>query len=193
MKNIIPVLLAFLLAGGAVSGGAEATAPQGAAHSSPQGGNAAFRVVSDAEAVQGEAVAEIMLEVKSNYSYRLGSYRKHENPPYRAHLSIDGQTMVLNAEPTLEDKKPSAPRSPESGTGWKYHFTRNIALAPGKRQLTVFLPIDAVTLTREIELRPGFNKVHLTPVYKTRMLRPYRGQHFSAGVKSVDIAVAHSP
>ena len=144
-------------------------------------------VSSDAQA--GRAIIDFTFSVKSN-SYRfVETYGKHSDPPYRVHLNIDGQTAVLEAEPVLVDKSPVDLKLPESGIGWKYQFSKRIALAPGKHTLTIALPIDDVIVEKEVELRSGSNSVSVHPVYSRRNLRPYKGENFTAGVKSLDIIV----
>lgn len=78
---------------------------------------------------------------------------------------------------------------PESGTGWKYEFSKRIAIAPGKHKLTVALPVDDVIVEQEIVLREGANTLSLKPIYKERLLRPYKGENFSAGVKTLELTV----
>ena len=135
----------------------------------------------------GQAMADITFSVKSNSSRFMWIYNKHTDPPYRAHLNIDGQTTVLEAEPVLEDKSPIDSSVPESGIGWKYDFSKRITLAPGKHTLTVALPVNDVIVEQEIVLRDGINTINLKPIYKKRLLRPYKGENFTAGVKSVEV------
>lgn len=151
--------------------------------------NDIFTEVRDATPPPGMATVEFNLSLKSNSSYFMGSYVKHTNPPYRVNLSIDGQETIVEAEPVLEERLPIDPTVPESGTGWKYRFVKRIALAPGKHHLSVVLPLDNVRVEREIDVRPGSNAVTVTPVYKRKMLRPYRGENFSAGVKRMEVTV----
>lgn len=136
----------------------------------------------------GKTVINFAFAVKSNSYYFIGTYGKHTVPPYRVHLNIDGQTTVLEAEPVLEDKLPVDSNMAESGIGWKYQFSKRIALVPGKHKLTVALPVDGVIAEREVELHAGTNKITVTPVYNKRSLRPYRGQNFIAGVKTLEIS-----
>ncbi|MRR54702.1 MAG: hypothetical protein EG822_09360 [Deltaproteobacteria bacterium] len=137
----------------------------------------------------GKALADIVFSVKSNSSLFLWNYNKHTDPPYRVHLSIDGQSTILEAEPVLEDKSPIGSNYPESGTGWKYQFRKRIALAPGKHKLTIALPVDDVLVEREIVLREGVNMVMLQPRYNKKMLRPHKGENFAAGIKSVEVLI----
>lgn len=148
-----------------------------------------FVEIANSDAPPLKAIADIKLSVKSNSSYFLGAYNKHSNPPYRVNVKIDGQTMVLESEPVLEAKSPIDASVPESGTGWKYQFSKRIALAPGKHNLTVALPIDDVIVEREVELRSGINSITVVPVYNKRSLRPYKGLNFTAGVKALEIIV----
>lgn len=148
-----------------------------------------FTEVKSSDTQTGKAVAEFTFSVKSNSYYLMGTYGKHTAPPYCVHLNIDGQTMVLEAEPVLEDKSPVDSNVPESGVGWKYQFSKRIALAPGKHKLTIALPIDDVIVEREVELRSGANSVTVTPIYSRRNLRPYKGENFTAGVKALDVVV----
>ena len=141
------------------------------------------------ETQSGKATADIKLSVKSNSSRFMWMYFKHTDPPYRVLLNIDGQAVILNTEPVLEDKSPIDSKDPESGTGWKYEFSKRIALAPGKHKLTVALPVDDVIVEQEVLLRDGANKISLKPIYKKRLLRPYKGENFTAGVKSVEVQV----
>ncbi|MBT0663079.1 hypothetical protein KI809_02095 [Geobacter pelophilus] len=148
-----------------------------------------FAEVASSDVQAGKSIIDFTFSVKSN-SYRFAeTYGKHSDPPYRVHLNIDGQTAVLEAEPVLEDKSPIDPNVPDSGTGWKYTFNKRFALTPGKHELTIALPIDDVIVEREIELRAGVNAVTVTPVYSKRMLRPYKGQNFTGGVKTVEVQV----
>jgi len=151
--------------------------------------NDIFAEVVSLDAQTGKAVIDFTFSVKSN-SYRFAeTFGKHSDPPYRVHLNIDGQTAVLEAEPVLEDKSPIGSKMPEGGKGWKYQFNKRVTLAPGKHKLTIALPIDDVVVEREIELRAGVNVVTVTPVYNKLMLRPYKGQTFTAGVKTLEVVV----
>jgi len=148
-----------------------------------------FSETSNSEAESGKALTNLMFSVKSNSSRIAEIYVKHSNPPYRVHLKIDGQTTILNSEPVLEEKAPIDSKVPESGTGWKYTFSEQITLAPGKHTLTIALPIDEVLVKGEIELIAGMNTISLNPVYNRKLLRPYKGQNFSGGVKTVELTV----
>lgn len=148
-----------------------------------------FTETVNADAQPGKAVADFTFSVKSNSYYFMGTYGKHTAPPYRVHLNIDGQTTVLEAEPIMEDKSPVDSTLPESGIGWKYQFSKQIAIAPGKHRVTIALPIDDVIVEREVELRSGTNVIAVSPVYNRRNLRPFKGANFTAGVKSLDIIV----
>jgi hypothetical protein len=105
------------------------------------------------------------------------------------YVNIDGQTTILEAQPILEDKSPADANLPESGTGWKYQFSKRIALTPGTHNLTIALPIDDVIVEREIDLHAGTNTITMTPVYNKRSFRPYKRQNFTAGVKTLEITV----
>jgi len=151
--------------------------------------NDVFTEVVSSDAQTGRAIIDFTFSVKSN-SYRfVETYGKHFDPPYRVHLNIDGQTAVLEAEPVLEDKSPVDSNVPESGTGWKYRFNKRVTLAPGKHKLTIALPIDDVIVEREVELRSGTNFIAVSPVNSKRNLRPFKGENFTAGVKTVEITV----
>lgn len=151
--------------------------------------NDVFTEATSPETQSGKAIMDLSFTVKSN-SYRLVEiYGKHSDPPYRVHLNIDGQTVILEAEPVLKDKSPVDSNVPESGTGWKYQFRKRVALASGKHKLTIALPIDDVIVEREVELRSGINSITVVPVYKKSMLRPYKGQNFTAGVSTLKLTV----
>jgi len=151
--------------------------------------NDVFTEALSPEAQSGKAIMAIKFAVKSNSSRFLEIYYKHSNPPYRVHLNVDGQASILEAEPVLEDKTPADSNLPESGTGWKYQFSKRITLAPGKHKLTIALPADDVIVEREIDLHVGTNTVTVTPVYNKRSFRPYKRQNFTAGVKTLEITV----
>jgi len=151
--------------------------------------NDVFTEVVSPETQSGKAIMDIKFAVKSNSSLFMGIYNKHSNPPYRVHVKVDGQTSIIEAEPVLEDKSLIDSNVPESGTGWKYQFSKRVALAPGKHKLTIALPIDDVIVERELELHAGTNTITVMPVYKKRMLRPYKGLNFTAGVKTLEITV----
>jgi len=151
--------------------------------------NDVFTEISSPEAPAGKSIADISFSAKSNSSRFMWITNKHTDPPYRVHLNIDGQATVLEAEPVLEDKSPVDRTVPESGTGWKYQFRKRIALAPGKHNMTIALPVDDVIVEREVELRSGINSITLMPIYNKRNLRPYKGENFTAGVKTLDVMV----
>lgn len=148
--------------------------------------NDVFTEIVGSEVKPGMAITDITFSVKSNSSRFLESYNKHSNPPYRVYVNIDGQTAILEAEPILEDKSPIDSNNPESGIGWKYQFNKRVALSPGKHTITIALPVDDVILEREIDLHADLNTINLMPVYNERSLRPYKGQSFTAGVKTLD-------
>ena len=135
-----------------------------------------FADVLEKERTSGKAVTNISFTVKSNSSRFLWFYNKHTDPPFTLNLTIDGQVTVLEAEPVLEDISPIDSTVPESGTGWKYQFSKQIALAPGKHKLTVALPVDEVIVEKEIVLREGANSIIVKPIYKRTLLRPYKGE-----------------
>lgn len=151
--------------------------------------NDVFAEAVSPETQSGKAIIDIKFAVKSNSSRFMEIYNKHSNPPYRVHVNIDGQVLILEAEPVLEDKYPADNNLPESGTGWKYQFSKQIVLPPGKHKLTIALPIDDVIVEREIDLRVGTNTITMTPVYNKRSYRPYKRQNFTAGVKTLDLTV----
>lgn len=148
-----------------------------------------FTEVVNSDVQSGKAIIDFSFAVKSNSYYLIGTYGKHTAPPYRVTLNIDGQTTVLEAEPILEDRSPVDSNVPESGIGWKYQFSKRIALAPGKRRLTIALPVDDVIVEKEVELHSGENSVTVTPIYSMRNLRPYKGQNFTGGVNTLEIKV----
>ncbi|MDD2366703.1 MAG: hypothetical protein PHN84_11120 [Desulfuromonadaceae bacterium] len=148
-----------------------------------------FNEVVNSDVQTEKAIIDFSFAVKSNSYYLMGTYGKHTEPPYRVHLNIDGQVTVLDAEPNLEDRSPVDSKVPESGIGWKYQFSKRIALAPGKRRLTIALPVDDVIVEKEVELGSGENFVTVTPIYSRRNLRPYKGQNFTGGVNTLEIKV----
>lgn len=151
--------------------------------------NDVFVETANLDAQPEKAIADIQFSVKSNLSYFVGTYYKHNNPPYRVNININGQAITLESQPVLEEMSPIDSSIPESGTGWKYQFGKRIALAPGKHKLTIALPVDDVIVEREVELHAGANVITVTPVYNKRALRPHRGQNFIAGVKTLEISV----
>lgn len=147
-----------------------------------------FTEVVNSNVQNGKALINFSFSVKSNSYYLMGTYGKHTTPPYRVHLNIDGQATILEAEPVL-DKSPFDPNVPDSGAGWKYHFNKQLTLAPGKHKLTIALPLDDVIVEREVELNAEVNTITVTPVYNRRILRPYKGQNFTGGVNHLEITV----
>lgn len=150
--------------------------------------NDVFGEIVNLDTQHETAIADIKFDVKSNSSRFMEMYKKHSNPPYRTNVNIDGQALTLETEPVLEET-PFDASIPESGTGWKYQFNKRIVLAPGKHKLTIALPADDVIVEREVELQTGVNSITVIPLYNKRFLRPYKGQNFTAGVKTVNIAV----
>lgn len=148
-----------------------------------------FTEIASLEAPPGKAIVDINFSVKSNSSRFMWINNKHTDPPYRVLVNICGQTAVLDVEPVLEDKSPVDSNVPESGTGWRYRFSKRIALDPGKHKLTIALPIDDVIVEREVELRSGTNIIAVSPVYNRRNLRPFKGANFTAGVKTLELTV----
>lgn len=149
----------------------------------------AFTEAIGTEVQPGKATVDIKFSVKSNYSRFMWTDYKHTDPPYRVHLNVDGQVTTLEAEPVFEDNPAKSFDDPEGGTGWKYYFSKELVLAPGKHKLIVALPVDDVIVEQEIDLRNGANTIILKPVYKTTRLRPYKAQRFTAGVKAVEVQV----
>ncbi len=187
MKNKFMLVGVALIAGFVISGCASDR--ELIVNSSHATRNDVFSESSRSEIESGKAVADIMFSVKSNSLRFAEMYVKHSNPPYRTYVTIDGQATVLEAEPSLEKISPIDTNSPESGTGWEYVFSKRIALAPGKHKITVAIPMDDVIVEQEIALRAGINTVNVIPVYKKRMLRPYKGHNFTAGVKTLKVMV----
>lgn len=148
-----------------------------------------FEDVKTKEVPPGLAIVELSCAVKSNQSVFLWFHNKHTVPPYRVYLNIDGQTAVLETDPVFEDKPSNIENDPQRGAGWKYHFVKTIALAPGKHKIRIGLPVHGVTVEQEIVLSEGRNRITASPVYKKKILRPYRGQHFSAGVETLDLRI----
>lgn len=154
--------------------------------------NDVFTEIASSETESGKAIADIMFSVKSNSSRFAEMNIKHSNPPYRVHVTIDGQTTVLEAEPVLENVSSAGINVPESGTGWSYTFSKRIALAPGKHKLTIAIPADNVIVEQEITLHAGENAIIVHPVYSKKLLRPYKGQNFAAGVETLEVRVRES-
>ena len=148
-----------------------------------------FTEVVNSDVQTEKAIIDFSFAVKSNSYYLMGTYGKHTAPPYRVTLNIDGQATVLEAEPLLEDKSPVDSKVPESGIGWKYQFSKRIVLAPGKHKLTIALPVDDVIVEKEVELHSGSNSISVQPTYSRRNLRPYKGENFTAGVKTLALRV----
>ncbi len=148
-----------------------------------------FTEVVNSDVQTGKAIIDFSFAVKSNSYYLMGTYGKHTAPPYRVTLNVDGQATVLEAEPLLEDKSPVDSNVPESGIGWKYQFSKRIALAPGKHKFTIALPIDDVIVEKDVELHSGSNSISVQPIYSRRNLRPYKGENFTAGVKTLELRV----
>jgi hypothetical protein len=163
--------------------------PEFSGSSSLSSRNDAFSESSHSEAESGKALVNFMFSVKSTSARIAEIYVKHSNPPYRVHLNIDGKSIILESEPVLEDKALIDPNMPESGTGWKYTFSKQMTLAPGKHTLTIALPIDKVLVEGKIVLQAGMNTISLNPLYNRKLLRPSKSQSFSAGVKTVEVAV----
>jgi len=158
-------------------------------HSSHATRNDVFSEISSSEAASGKAIADIMFTVKSNSSRFAELYIKHSNPPYRIQVNIDEQATVLEAEPIMENISPIDSNVPESGAGWKYTFHKLLALAPGTHKLTITLPVDDVSVEREITLPVGVNTISVSPVYHKRFIRPFKSHNFTAGVETLKILV----
>jgi hypothetical protein len=187
MKKKSIIVGAVLIAGFVISGCANKRELNGASCLSSR--NDVISENSRSEAESGSALTNLRFSMKSNSSRIAEIYVKHSNPPYRVHLNIDGQTTILESKPVLEDNALIDSNIPESGTGWKYTFSKQMTLAPGKHTLTIALPIDEVLVKGEIELLAGMNTISFNPVYNRKLLRPFKGRNFSAGVKTVELTV----
>jgi hypothetical protein len=148
-----------------------------------------FNEIAASETAPGKAIAVITFSVKSNSSRFVNMYTKHSNPHYHVHVNIDGQETTLEADPVLEIREPIDSKLPESGTGWKYQFSKRIALTPGKHVVAIALPVDDVMWEGEVELRSGLNTISVMPVYNDRLLRPFKGENFTAGVDTLEVTV----
>lgn len=115
-------------------------------------------------------------------------YNKYSNPPFQLLLRIDGQTMMIESEPVLEDNSPINSSKPESGKGWRYTFKKRIAIVPGRHTVLFDIPVEGVTIKSDLELHAGANTVTVIPVYKKRSIRPYNGRNFTAGIAALEIS-----
>lgn len=185
MKNITKLLGVAIFAGFAIAGCANNR--EQLVQSVPASGTEIFSgtAVSKAE----PANIDFSFSVKSNAARFAWMTFKHRNPPYRVHVTLDGITTILNAEPKWDAVGPLAANDSERGAGWKYQFNARFAATPGKHKLSIALPVEQVIVERTIEVRAGENTVIVHPVYQKKMLRPHKGDNFTAGVETLDIRV----
>lgn len=137
----------------------------------------------------GMALVDFSFSLKSNAARFVGIHFKHSNPPYRVQLTIDGQTTIVAADPIWEERGAVNSIGPECGAGWRYRFKTRLTIAPGEHELSIALPADDVTVEREIVVHAGENAIIARPVYKKKLLRPYKGHNFSAGIKTLEVLV----
>lgn len=135
--------------------------------------------------VPGKALLRVEFPVKTFRSRLFNTYYQHTDPPYTAELTIDEQTIILTDEPELEAISGALKDNPETGTGWKYIFKKNLVLQPGKHRITIIIPLADVAITTEIELGEGDNTLQFVPEYNAPIVRSPKYPHFSRGVKRV--------
>lgn len=146
-----------------------------------------FQQVQSTQSAIGRGLLKVEFPVKAYKSFFITTYYKYENPPYTITVNIDGQAIVLTAEPVLEKLAGDFKENPEVGTGWKYTFNKSLVLRPGKHHLMVAVPLEDVIIERDIDLKAGENSLILTPVYNSSVSRYPQYPRFYKGLKSIAV------
>jgi len=187
MKNTAMLVGVAMIAGFALAGCANNR--EQLVQSVHSNGNEIFSGAAVSKAEPGMANVDFSFSVKNNAARFAWMSFKHRNPPFRVHVTLDGKTTILNAEPKWDDVGALLANVAESGAGWKYQFSTRFAVTPGRHKLSIALPVEQVVVERTIEVRAGENTIIVHPVYQKKLLRPYKGHHFSAGVETLDVRV----
>jgi hypothetical protein len=81
-------------------------------------------------------------------------------------VNLDGQALVLKSAAIEETMVPRFANDPESGSGTRYTFKKELYLKPGRHRIVVALPEDEVAVEREIMVAEGgANSLNITPMY----------------------------
>ncbi|MHC1696640.1 MAG: hypothetical protein AB9919_00955 [Geobacteraceae bacterium] len=187
MKNTAMLVGVAMIAGFALAGCANSR--EQLVQSSRITGNEVSSGTAVSKTEPGMATVDFSFSVKSNAARFAWMSFKHGNPPYRVQVTLDGNTTTLYAEPKWDTGGPLPANVAERGAGWKYQFSTRFAVAPGSHKLSIALPLDQVLVERTIEVRAGENAIIVHPVYKKKLLRPYKGHNFSAGVDTLEVCV----
>lgn len=146
-----------------------------------------FQEVSAPKAIAAKALLKIEFPVKGYKARFINTYFKHSDPPYTVTINIDGQSVMLTAEPVLEDLPGDFMKNPEAGTGWKYNFRKELLLEPGKHHLTIAVPLADVITEKDVTLNAGANLMQLIPVYNASVSRYPNYPRFSHGLRRVAV------
>jgi hypothetical protein len=183
MKRFTLILLAILIA---LTGGCAGKQASGV-RSADKGRLDVFQEVDGKTGIaDGDALLDISFSVKHNSSRMFWQINRHPDAEFTVHLAIDGQTIILQTEPTLETTKGDHTMDPEVGTGWRYVFKKELLLKPGRHRLSVALPAEKIFVEQEIALPGGSSSLVIEPVYHSTM-QPRKHADFSSGLKTVVI------
>jgi len=176
----IPLLLiAALLTGGCAGSGHRA------AGSTLAGRQDLFHEAPELLPPEHGALLDIEFSVKANRARVVTSYLKHTDPPYTATVTIDGQSIELTDEPSLEETPGDSRVNPEAGVGWRYRFRKKLLLPPGRHQMTISVPLSAIHTEKTIELEKGLNYLKIVPIYDASLVRDRNVPKFSRGMRGV--------
>lgn len=148
------------------------------------------------EEINGGAVPQgfVDLHVTGSFkTHRAGLYSAtdpHGTPGYQLQLDVDGQTVLLSGELQAEKLSAKEMGDPETGAGIRYRFRKVVRLKAGTHRISVSLPADKISITKEVTLAEGKeNRLALEPVYGRVMekQRPSatRTTSFREGIRTI--------
>lgn len=148
------------------------------------------------EETNGGAVPQgfVDLHVTGSFkTHRAGVYSAtdpHGTPGYQLQLNVDGQAVVLSGELHAEKLSAQQMGDPETGAGVRYRFRKVVRLKAGTHRISLSLPADKISITKEVTLDEGKeNRLVFEPVYGRVMekKRPSanRTTGFQEGIRTI--------
>ena len=150
--------------------------------------------IAPAVGAAGEARVRVEASVKTHSRcYHILEKSARGTDRYTIEVDVGGRTHRFDAAPQREvaARKPGR-TDPEEGEGVRYHFSGEFSVPAGTHRVTVRLPDEDASVSAEVALGNGDNKILVRPVYgklpRNRILN-FRGErHFSQHIDGLELA-----
>lgn len=114
----------------------------------------------------------------------------HGKPEYRVHVTIDGQTTLLQGILFEENSEANGLADPEAGDGIRYRFRESFRLEAGTHRIAVAIPEDSIAVERDVTLADGnASSLVIEPLYGTtpgkRCPGAFNTTSFKQGIRGV--------